>query len=272
MELNSRIQSVARALTIVNILAEARGELALNEIAAKLSLAKSTVHGLISTLKDFGFIEQSSFTGKYKLGIRLFEVGQVVAQGWEVRAIAAPYITKLLEDLGETVHLVVLDQLEVLYIDKRESGRSLQIVSQVGMRLPAHCTGVGKMLMAHLPPEKRRELIDTKGLPRFTKNTLTDVEALEEELTRISAQGFAIDNEEIMDSLRCVAAPIKDQTGEVISAISVSGPVSRMKGERLEKAILRVTQTAEQISFGLGYRSKSQTLNNQWAPRSEVLC
>jgi DNA-binding IclR family transcriptional regulator len=253
---DSKIQSVARALTIVDSLADARGELALNEIAARLSLPKSTVHGLISTLKDFGYIEQSGFTGKYRLGVRLFEVGHIVAQGWEVRLVAAPYIQELLEEMGETVHLVVLDKLEVLYIDKRESAQSLRIASQVGMRLPAHCTGVGKVLMAHLTLEKRRELIDAKGLPRFTRNTLTDVELLEEELTRVRQQGFAIDNEEIMDSLRCVAAPIRDQAGKVLWAISLSGPVSRLKGERLEKAIRRVTETAARISAGLGYRPK----------------
>ena len=260
---DSRIQSVARALTIVDALAEARGELALNEIAARLSLPKSTVHGLISTLRDFSYIEQSAFTGKYRLGIRFFEVGHIVAQGWEVRTVAAPYINKLLEELGETVHLVVLDKLEVLYIDKRESGQTLRIASQVGMRLPAHCTGVGKMLMAHLSPEQRAELISRKGLPRFTRNTLTDVEALEDELNRIRMQGFAVDNEEIMDSLRCVAAPIRDQTGKVISAISLAGPVSRLKGERFEKAIRRVTETAEQISAGLGYRSGPQAVNSR---------
>ena len=254
MESDSKIQSVARALFIINTLAEARGELALNEIATRLSLAKSTVHALISTLKDFGYIEQSDFAGKYRLGLRLFEVGQIVAQGWEVRAVAAPYITKLLEQLLETVHLAVIDKLEVLYIDKRESGRSLRIVSQVGMRLPAHCTGVGKVLMAYLSPEERAELINGKGLSRFTKNTLTDVKTLEDELTRIRMQGFAIDNEEIMDGLRCVAAPIRDQTGKVISAISLSGPVSRMEGEWFENAILSVTKTAKEISFGLGYR------------------
>jgi DNA-binding IclR family transcriptional regulator len=257
VESDSKIQSVARALFILDTLAETRGELALNEIATRLALAKSTVHGLISTLRDFGYIEQSAFTGKYKLGIRLFEVGQIVAQGWEVRAVAAPYINKLLEELGETVHLVVLDRLEVLYIDKRESYRSLRIVSQVGMRLPAHCTGVGKVLLAHLEPEQRAEVINVKGLARFTRNTLTDIKVLENELTRIRAQGYAIDNEEIMDSLRCIAAPIRDQTGKVISAISLSGPVSRLQGEWLENAILRVTETAEEISSGLGYRAKS---------------
>jgi DNA-binding IclR family transcriptional regulator len=172
--------------------------------------------------------------------------------------VAAPYIQELLDEMGETVHLVVIDKLEVLYIDKRESAQSLRIASMVGMRLPAHCTGVGKVLMAHLPPEKRRELIETKGLPRFTKNTLTDEEALEDELTRVRIQGFAIDNEEIMDSLRCVAAPIRDQTGKVISALSLSGPVSRLRGERFEEAIRRVTETASRISAGLGYRLRHE--------------
>ena len=254
-----------------NTLAEARSELALNEIATRLALPKSTAHGLISTLKDFGYIEQSAFSGKYRLGTRFFEVGNIVARGWEVRTVAVPYINKLLEELAETVHLVVLDKMEVLYIDKRESSQSLRIASQVGMRLPAHCTGVGKVLMAHLSPEERRKLIHEKGLPRITEKTLTDVEVLEDELTRVRMQGFAIDNEEIMDSLRCVAAPIRDQTGNVISAISLSGPVSRMKGEHLEKAIRRVRETAEEISACLGYRSKSKALDSRLAPRHGIL-
>ena len=257
MKPDSKIQSVARAFTIVDILAEAQDGLALNEIASRMSLPKSTVHGLISTLKDFSYVEQSVFTGKYKLGVRFFEVGNIVAQGWEVRTVAAPYISQLLEELGETVHLVVLDKMEVLYIDKRESRHSLRIVSQIGTRLPAHCTGVGKVLMAHLTPEQRAELISKKGLPRLTRNTLTDPEPLKEELAQVKRQGYAIDNEEIMDSLRCVAAPIRDQSGNVISAISLSGPVGRLNGKSLEKAIKRVKETAEEISARLGYRSKS---------------
>jgi DNA-binding IclR family transcriptional regulator len=169
------------------------------------------------------------------------------------------------------VHLVVLDKLEVLCIEKRESGRSLRIASQVGMRLPAHCSGVGKVLMAHLLPEERRKLIHDKGLPRFTENTLTDAKVLEDELTKIRMQCFAIDNEEIMDSLRCVATPIRDQTGNVISAMGISGPVSRMKGERLEKGIKRVIETAEKVSACLGHRSKSQALEDQLAQRPEIL-
>lgn len=254
MEREARIQSVARALTIIDVMAEAGGELALNEIAGRLGLAKTTVHGLISTLKTFGYVEQSAFSGKYKLGVRLFEVGNIVSNGWEVRVVAVPYIQKLVEEMGETVHLVILDRYEVLYIDKRESSGSLHIASQVGMRLPAHCTGVGKVLMAYLSPQERHQIIKTRGLPRFTRNTLTDPVALEAELEKIKKQGYAVDNEEIMDSLRCVAAPIRDQSGKVISALSISGPVSRMQGERFEKALRLCVATAAEISANLGYR------------------
>jgi DNA-binding IclR family transcriptional regulator len=257
METGSRIQSVARALAILDALAEARRELALHEIAERLALPKSTTHGLISTLRDFGYVEQCAFTAKYKLGLRLFEVGSVVALGWDVRTIAAPYIEKLLEEMRETVHLVILDKYEVLYIDKRESSESLRIASQVGMRLPAHCTGVGKVLLAHLSPQDRREVIAAKGLPRYTRNTLTDAASLEAELSRIREQGYSIDNEEIMDSLKCVAAPIRDQSGKVISAISLSGPISRMQGERFQTALKLVTKTAAEISARLGYRAEN---------------
>lgn len=250
----SQIKSVAKALQIIDILADAKEELTLGEIANKMGLAKSTVHGLLSTLRDFGYIEQSIFSGKYKLGLRLFELGSIVANGWDVRTVAAPYIQRLVDKLGETVHLVVLDKGEVLYIDKRETSHSLRIVSQVGMRLPAHCTGVGKVLLASLPPEEVKRIVAIKGLQRFTKHTITDLETLEKELDKVRAQGYAIDNEEIMDSLRCVAAPIRDNTGKVCAAISVSGPVARLEGKKLKLAIEQVVKTAAEISADLGYK------------------
>lgn len=252
-----QIQSVARALKILDLLSTSNGEMALAEIAVKLGLPKSTVHGILSTLRDFEYVEQSPFTGKYRLGLRLFELGNAVARNWDLRTIAGPHIQKLLEELKETVHLVILDKGEVLYIDKREyHDASLRIVSQVGMRLPAHCTGVGKVLLAYLPPKEVKRIISQKGLPRYTKNTITDAKKLEEELAKIREQGYAVDNEEIMDSLRCIAAPIRDNTGKVSAAISVSGPVTRMCGEKFDLAVKKVTETAQSISKELGYRKK----------------
>src|SRR5690606_34705465 len=144
---DGHIRSVAKALMILNLFAQHQREMSLGEIAEELQMAKSTLHGLLATLRDFGYLEQSSENGKYRLGMQLFALGNIVANSWDVKKVAAPFIQSLVDELGETVHLVVFDEGEVLYIDKRESTRSLRIVSQVGTRLPAHCTGVGKVFL-----------------------------------------------------------------------------------------------------------------------------
>ncbi|OLN27875.1 IclR family transcriptional regulator [Desulfosporosinus metallidurans] len=251
----TQVRSVAKALMILNVLAEHQREMSLGDIAKEMQLAKSTAYGLLATLRDFGYIEQSPLDGKYRLGIRLFEVGNIVANSWDVRQVAAPFIQTLVDELGETVHLVVLDKGEVLYIDKRESTKSLRIVSQVGTRLPAHCTGVGKVFLANLPINEVRRIIATKGLSRYTKNTITDFSRLEEELNLVRQQGYAMDNEEIMESLRCVAVPLRDHTGKVCAAISVSGPLSRFDGEQLESIVNLIVRIGQEISTSLGYRS-----------------
>ena len=252
---STQVRSVAKALMILNVLAEHQREMSLGDIAKEMQLAKSTAYGLLATLRDFGYIEQSPLDGKYRLGIRLFEVGNVVANSWDVRQVAAPFIQTLVDGLGETVHLAVLDKGEVLYIDKRESTKSLRIVSQVGTRLPAHCTGVGKVFLANLPIDEVRRIIATKGLSRYTKNTITDFRRLEEELNLVRQQGYAMDNEEIMESLRCVAVPLRDHTGKVCAAISVSGPSARFDGEQLESIVDLMVRIGREISASLGYRA-----------------
>ncbi len=250
----SRIRSVAKALSIMDLLAQNGRAMSLAEICRETGLAKSTAHGLLATLMDYRYVEQDCFEGKYRLGLHLFEIGSVVANSWDVRKVAAPYIEKLVDELEETAHLAVLEHGQVLYIDKRESRRSIRIVSQIGARLPAHCSGVGKVLLAHIPASEVRLVVASHGLPRFTRNTITDVHRLEEELERIRSQGFAVDNEEIMDGLRCVAAPIRDHTGRVCAAISVSSPVARLVGDWFLRVVDMVTATAREISAGLGYR------------------
>ncbi|MDA8235662.1 MAG: IclR family transcriptional regulator [Clostridia bacterium] len=250
----SQIRSVAKALMILDYLASCQEEVPLTKIAGKFGIAKSTVHGLLATLRDFGYIDQSPFTGNYKLGVRLFEIGSIVAASWDVRSVAAPYIERLVGQIGETVHLVVLDKGEVLYIDKRESNQSIRIVSAQGMRLPAHCTGVGKALLAYLPANEFKRIVKTKGLPRYTKNTITDPQVLEKELELIRGRGYAFDIEEIMDGLSCVAAPIFDHSSRACAAISVSGPVARFKEDKFKEITSTVCQTAMEISQALGYR------------------
>lgn len=250
-----QVRSVAKALTILDLLARNGREMSLAEIAKELRLAKSTAHGLLATLKDYRYVEQPAAEGRYKLGVRLFEIGNVVANSWDVRRIAAPYIEQLVDQFEETVHLAILDQERVLYIDKRDSRRSIRIVSQVGARLPAHCSGVGKVLLAYLPISEVRRIIAARGLPAFTPNTITELRRLEDELERIRQQGYSVDDEEIMDGLRCVAAPIRDHTGKVCAGVSISGPVARLQGERFDRSIGMVRGTAVEISAGLGFRA-----------------
>ena len=249
-----QIRSVAKALHILDLLARNGREMSLSEIAEEMKSAKSTIHGLLATLKDFHYVQQEAFEGKYWLGIRLFEIGNVVANSWDVRRVAAPHIERVVDELEETAHLAVLDQGMVLYIDKRDSRRSIRIVSQVGARLPAHCSGVGKALLAHIPASELRRIAAAQGLPGFTRNTITDLRCLEEELELIRRRGYAVDNEEIMEGLRCVAAPIRNHSGKVCAAVSVSGPVSRLVGDRFTQVVEMVIRTATEISAGLGYR------------------
>lgn len=251
----AQVRSVAKALAILDLFAGNGREMSLAEIAKATGLAKSTLHDLLATLKEYRYVEQDCSEGKYRLGIRLFELGNVVANTWDVRKIAAPVIERLVDEFGETVHLAVLDQDRVLYIDKHDSRRSIRIVSQVGSRLPAHCSGVGKVLLAALPTSEVRRIAASRGLPSYTKNTITRLQQLEAELERIRQQGYSVDNEEIMDGLLCVAAPVRDHKGKVCAGISISGPVARLAAERFDQAVGLITETAAEISSGLGFRA-----------------
>lgn len=250
------IQSIDRALNILECFSSGSQELGVTEISKLLGLHKSTAHGILITLEQRRYLEQNPETGKYKLGLKLFELGNLVQDGMDLKLIAGPFLQRLVEEHGETVHLVIMDQGEAVYIDKRESPQSMRIVSQVGKRLPCHCTGVGKTLLAFLPEETLDAIIREKGLPRFTGNTITDPAVLKEHLRQVRRQGYAIDDQEITEGLRCVAAPIRNHTGNVVAAMSVAGPSIRMGPEKIGSIITSVTQAAEELSAKLGYVKK----------------
>jgi DNA-binding IclR family transcriptional regulator len=158
----------------------------------------------------------------------------------------------LVESTGETVQLAVLDHLSVLYIRIRESRQAVRMSSSPGSRAPAHCTSVGKVLLAHQPPEVVKQVVDN-GLTRYTENTITSPERLIDELASIRTRGYAIDDEEIEVGLRCVAAPIRDHTGQVTAAISVAAPVQRMTKRNLQTTVPTIIAAADSISKRLGY-------------------
>ncbi|HCC34678.1 MAG TPA: IclR family transcriptional regulator [Ruminococcaceae bacterium] len=248
------VQSVGRALLIVELLAEAKREMSLTEISKKMGWPKSTVHGLISTMRDFQIVEQSTATGRYKLGVRLFELGNIVSRSWDVSAAAKPYMQALNAALGEMVQLATERDGEVLYLDKYESNRMIRIVSDIGMRLPMHCSGLGKVLLAYKSDAEVKRIISQKGLKRMTSRTICGAEELAKELKKVRAQGYAMDDREIMEGLRCVAVPIFDVSSQAAYALSVSGLYSVMQGDYLEKVIRQVKKAAESISAEMGFR------------------
>lgn len=250
----AHVQSVARALALLELLARENREMSLTEIAKASGRPKSTIHGLIATLRDHSYVDQSPETGRYRLGVRLFELGNMVARSWDIRSISLPAMRNLNGLLGEMVQLATEDKGQVLYLERLDSTHMMRIVSETGARLPMHCTGLGKALLAYKTPAEIKWILLKHGLSRMTANTITDREMLERELIKIRRQGYAVDDREIMDSLRCVAAPIYDRDGNVKYAVSVSGFANSMQGERFEMIIAELLRAADSISFAMGYR------------------
>lgn len=247
------VQSVDRAISILKCFNERKRELKLSEISDELCLNKSTVHGIINTLKLHGLIQQDEKTQKYKLGLYLIGLGELVVSSIDVRSIGYPIIEEICQILEETVHVGVLDCTDVVYIDKKECDNSVRISTKIGSRNPAYCTADGKVMISYLELKKQM-LIVPDNIPKFTRNTITDKLELIEELGRIKERGYAIDNEEYETGLVCVAAPVFDHSGFVKYAISVTGPTIRMTEEKITESIKVLKDAAHKISFKIGYR------------------
>ncbi|RQD71861.1 MAG: IclR family transcriptional regulator [Tindallia sp. MSAO_Bac2] len=252
MSKTGRVQSIERAVKILNCFSESHTELRLSEIAGMLGLNKSTVHGILHTLKYHGMVSQNTENHKYRLGLRLMELGSRAANSIDIIELARPGIRELCRLTEETVHLGTLDGHEMVYVDKVESIQSMRIASSVGARKPAYSTGMGKAIMAYLSPEELKRAVPKKMKP-LTSATIVSMEALVRELEQTKTRGYAIDNEENCIGLKCVAAPIFDHEGKVRYSISVSGPAIRMTNKKMNYIIEQVNRTCRSISGKIGY-------------------
>ncbi|KPJ76051.1 MAG: hypothetical protein AMJ54_13035 [Deltaproteobacteria bacterium SG8_13] len=252
------VQSLERAALILEVLSRFSQGLSLGELSERVSLSKGTVHRLLSSLSYLDFIRQDPLSKQYLLGFKLVELGNSLLNQIDFRIEARPFLIELAESTKETVHMVILDHKEVLYIDKVESSghtSGLRMASMLGSRIPAHCSAVGKVLLAFLPEEEYEKITGGDGLPKRTENTITDPKKLKAHLKQIRQGGYALDNEENEIGIRCVAAPIRDQRGEVIAAISISAPSIRIKTRTLVTSLKdQVIETALKISRKLGYQ------------------
>jgi DNA-binding IclR family transcriptional regulator len=247
-----RIQAIERAVSILNAFSPEDPELGVTELADRLGLHKSTVHRFMVNLDAAGLVERNPRTGRYRLGLRIFELGGLVMQQMNLWDEALPFLEGLVRDTGETGHLAVLDGGEAIYIERVEARRALRVPSAIGRGYPAHATNLGKVLLADLPAERVEQIVAERGLAAYTPHTITGLEELEAELERIRALGYAVDNEEYDEGLRCIGAPVRDHSGHVVAALGIGGPVTRITPDRADELAELVMAAARGLSRRLG--------------------
>ncbi len=248
------IQSVARAFLILESFKE-NPAMGVTELAKSLALNKSTVYHLLATLVSLGYIEQDE-ERKYSMSLKVFELGSVVVNRMELKKEALPLLKELSQLTQETVNLVTLVDHEVIYIEKIESQDAIRINTQVGRKVGLYCSAVGKVILAFLPEERRETILNKIEFKAITPHTILSKDELLKELERIREKGYGVDNEEIFVGIKCIAAPILDQSSEVAAAISLTSPLHRINEKKEERLGALVMDVASKISRRLGYRGE----------------
>jgi len=260
--LEKPVHSVERALAILETLGQKPEGYGCTELGQLLSLHKSTVHRFLSTLQAFGFAEQDPGTERYKLGMKMIYLGMKVLDSLDFRKVAIPYMHELVEISRETVQLAVLEDGEVLAVEREQSPEAITV--NLGLRSPVHCTAEGKVLLAALTAEDVVEALQRNGMPQNTVNTITDINQMLSHLEKVRQQGFAVSADELAEGVRSIAAPVYNHTGQVIAALSISGPGSRLTLERISRLVTVLKETCTSISMQLGY--DLEVLNNTIFP------
>ena len=248
------IQVIERMMSLLDALAASPDPASLKQLAAATELHPSTAHRILAAMTAARFVERQD-SGTYRLGIRLLELGSIVKSRISLREVALPYMQELHERIGEAINLGARHDDEIVYLERTSSGRALvRVVYLVGGRAPLHLTSLGKLFLAADGPQKIRDYAKRTGLPGKTPKSLTNLSVLEKELDKVRRHGIAYDDEEAELGLKCVAAPIHDEDGKVIAALSVSAPADRHDPEWADL----VRQTADAVSVALGYTGKQK--------------
>jgi IclR family KDG regulon transcriptional repressor len=247
------VKAVIKTMGLLEALALEK-ELGVTELAECAGIHKSTVYRFLNSLKDLGYVHQNVSNEKYSLTLKLFELGSYVLGRMELWEQAHPILEQLAEQTHETIHLAVLDDGRLVYLGKIESTQALRVSmsSRIGQSAPTYCTGVGKLLLAHLPPEQLERILAREGLKRFTDHTITDRSLLSKELESVRQYGFALDDEEHEIGVRCVAAAVRNNHGSTIAALSISMPSVRLPDSEIPRYRELVTKAAEEISRKIG--------------------
>lgn len=250
----SNVQSLERALTILNKLSDYPDGIQIARLSEQVGLSKSTVHRLLATLSNMNYVVKDSESDKYKLGFQVLFLSRNILNNNDIVNTAKPYLERLSNDVNETVHLCIEDRGEIVYIDKIESNQTIRMFSRVGNRAPMYCTAVGKILYSGMESDHFEELISKVNFIPKTESTITTPEGLREEINKIKKQKYALDNIENEEGIRCIAAPIYNHTGKIIASFSISGPSNRVTMDKINDTLIdKMRQTSLDISRNLGY-------------------
>ncbi|MHC1761340.1 MAG: IclR family transcriptional regulator [Negativicutes bacterium] len=248
----SEVQVLDRSLDIIEIVAATQHGLGISQIAEKSGLPKATAYRLITALCSRGYL-QKEHGNTYQVGIKLIEVASYHINELELQTEVRPYLKEIVQQLNLTAHLGVLDQDKVVYVEKQDLFSRFGLYAQIGYRIPAYCSSMGKCLLSALPEDKLLESMRGCHFMKFTANTITDFKTLKQELQKVRGRGWAIDDQEERLGQRCVGAPIYDYRGEMIAAISASGNLETLPDEKIEKVSSYVMRIAREISRKIGY-------------------
>jgi len=259
MEDRYSIRSVDRAVDILECIAAQNGALTVDQVVAATRLPKTTVFRVLATLATRRLVERDEQTQTYRLGMLALVIGARAMGDLDLRRLARPHLERLVAETGETVHFSILSEDKALCIDKLDTSRSMRMASFVGFLDPLHCSGVGKALLAFQDEPVRQQLMARMQFEAHTPHTITEPERLAAHVAEIRVRGYAIDDEEIEQGLRCVAAPIRDHSGAVIAAVSISGPTTRVTDANLADLVKAVQGCARTISRDLGVHEEVTT-------------
>ena len=256
-----QITSLEKGIRVLELLADQKA-LTVSQVAVNLGLNRAASHRFLATLKDLGYVEKNE-DNRYQLTFRVLEIGMQVVNRSEVRQEAREFMQALAKASNETVNLGYWDGKNILHLDKVESCEILRIDAPLGSKTPAYCTALGKAVLAHLSAAELDDYLARTRLTRHGPNTIVSRKELRSELKKIYKNGYALDDEELARSLRCVAAPIFDHTGRAAYALSISAPSMRLPKKKVHQLKIELMDACRQLSARLGYRpwpAKSQQL------------
>lgn len=246
------VVAVKRALEILIALGQGQPQQSISNLSEILSLPKSTIHRLVTTMEEAGFVKQDPTTRSYALGSRILELGGVMLKQLDLRTLASPYLEELASATRQTVSLAILEETDLIYLENFSRGAVFQMPTQIGLRLSAFCRGLGKAILAFLPQAQQTEVLNKIEFIPHTPKTITDPNEYRKHLAKVLAQGYAIDDEEAAFGCKCIAAPIFDFSGKVVAAVSVSGPAQDFTPQRFSEFTQLVLDTSRKITQAMG--------------------